>query len=93
MQATDDSTGMLCTLCCKHSRRPKKSVAGNAVRTDVPCHSITRQALVKHCQSESHVHTVKLEAALASLRVDGGIQMALQRVASAERKALIRALK
>ena len=84
---------MLCTLCRKHSRRPKKSVVGRAVWTDILCCSITRQALVKHSQSESHVDAVKLEAALSSSRVDSGIEMAFQCVVSAERKALIGALK
>ena len=38
----EDGTGMLCSLCRKHSRRPQKSVVGKAVWTDTPCRSITR---------------------------------------------------
>ena len=72
---------------------PKKSVVGKAVWTDVPCRSIRRQALVKHSQSESHTDAVKLEAALASARTDGGIERAFQRVVSAERKAMMGSLK
>ena len=93
MEITDEGAGMACFLCRKHSRRPKKSPMGRAVWTDIPCRSLTRQALVKHRQSESHVSAVKLEAALQSSRVDGGIEMAFQHVISAERKALIGALK
>ena len=93
MEVTDQGAGMVCSWCRKHSRRPKKSVVGRAVWTDISCRSITRQALVKHGQSESHASAVKIEAALQSSRADGGIEMALQRVVSAERKALIGAMK
>lgn len=93
MLSVEDGTGMLCSLCRKHSRRPKKSVVGKAVWTDTPCRSITRQALVKHSRSESHTDAVKLEAALGSARTEGGIERAFQRVVSAERKAMIGSLK
>ena len=75
----EDGTGMLCSLCHKHSRRPKKSVVGKAVWTDTPCRSITRQALVKHSRSESHIDGVKWEAVLGSARREGGIDRALLR--------------
>ena len=52
--STDGDGSMLCMLCRKHSRRPKKAVVGRAVWVDVPCRSITHQVLVKHSQSESH---------------------------------------
>ena len=90
---TDDRDGMLCSVCRKHARRPRKSFVGKAVWNDVPCRTITRQALVKHGQSESHIDALKLEAALSSSRVDGGIDMAFERVASAERKAMLGALR
>ena len=93
MQATDGDGGVLCTLCRKHSRRPKKAAVGRAVWVDLPCHSITRQALVKHSQSESHDSAMKLEVALCSSREDGGIETAFQRVVSEERKALIGAFR
>ena len=93
MTPTEDGTGMFCSLCRKHCRRPKKSVVGKAVWTDVPCQSVTRQALVKHSWSESHIDAMKMEAALCSSRTDGGIGMAFQRVISAERKAMIGSLK
>lgn len=89
MTPVKDGTGMLCSLCRKHSRRPQKSIIGKAVWTDIPCQSITRQALVKHSRSDSHTDAVKMEAALCSSRTDGGIEMAFQRVLSAERKAMI----
>ena len=90
---TDDKDGMLCCVCCKHARRPRKSIFGKAVCTDVTCRTITRQALVKHGQSESHIEALKLQAALSSSRVDGGIDMTFERVASAERKAMLGALR
>ena len=70
----------------KYSRRLRKSVIRRAVWTDAPCQLITRQALVKHSQSESHVEAVKMEATLCSSRGDSGIRMVFERVALAERK-------
>ena len=93
MVSVEDGTGMLCSLCRKHCRRPKKSVVGKAVWTDMPCQSITRQVLVKHSWSESHTDAVKLEAALCSAWTDCGIERAFQRVVSAERKAMMGSLK
>ena len=89
MLPTEDGMGMVCSLCHKHSRRPKKSVVVRAVWTDVPCQSITRHTLVKHSRSESHIEAVKMEATLRSSRADGGIRMAFERAVSAERKARI----
>jgi hypothetical protein len=66
---------------------------GKAIWTDVPCTSLTRQALVRHNKSESHVDATRIEATLRSSRKDGGIEMAFQRVVSAERKAMIGAIK
>ena len=93
MFSFEDSTGMLHSLCHKQSRRPKKSVVGKAVWTDVQCQLITRQVLVKHSQSESHTDAVKLEAALRLARTEGGIDRAFQQVISAERKAILGSLK
>jgi hypothetical protein len=90
---TQDGEGMLCLLCHKHNRRPKKCVVGKAIWTDIPCTSLTRQALVRHNKSESHVDATRIEATLRSSRKDGGIEMAFQRVVSAERKAMIGAIK
>ena len=64
MVPTNEGLGMICSLCRRHSRRPKRSVVGKAIWMDVPCQSITRQALVKHSQSESHVEAVKMETTL-----------------------------
>ena len=49
---------------------------------------------MKHSRSsESHIDAMKMEAALGSSRTDGGIEMAIQRVISTERKAMIGSLK
>ena len=90
---TEDGEGLFCSLCRKHSHRPQKSTVGKAVWTDVPCTSLTLQALVKHGKSASHTEAMKFEATASSSRVDGGIAMAFQRVVSAERKAMIGVLK
>ena len=47
---------------------------------------------MKHSQSESHIEAVRMETTLCSSREDGGIRMALERVASAERRAILYAL-
>ena len=75
MLPTEDGTGMVCSLCRKRSRHPKKSVVGRAVWTDIPCQLITRHALVKHSRSESHIEAVKMEATLSSSRADGRIRI------------------
>ena len=72
MVSVEGGTGMLCSLCHKHSRCPKKSADEKAVWTDVPCRLIARQALVKHGQSESHTDAMKMEAALSSARIRAG---------------------
>ena len=48
---------------------------------------------MKRSQSESHVEVLKMEVILCSSRGDGGIRMAFERVASAERKAMLGSLK
>ena len=88
-----DNDEMKCDLCCKHSWRPQKTGVGKAVWVDLLCTTITRQSLVKHNKSVSHIKAVKMEADLSSAQMDGGITMAFQRVVSAQRKAFIGALK
>ena len=88
-----EGEGMMCALCRKHNRRPRKVPVGKAVWVDLPCKNITRQSLVNHSRSASHQLAVSMEADLRSSRKDGGIEMALKRVVSAERKAFIGALK
>ena len=93
MVACDDGAGMLCSLCRKHNRRPKKVLVGRAIWVDLPCKNLTRQSLVGHGRSACHTLAITMEADLASSLRDGGIEMALDRVVSAERKAFIGALK
>ena len=78
---------------CDFSCRPQKIGVGKAVWVDLPCTTITRQSLVKHSKTLSHIKAVKMEADLSSAQTDGGITMAFQRVVSAQRKAFIGALK
>ena len=93
VEVSDDSGGMLCSLCRKHNSRPKKVLVGRAIWVDLPCKNLTRQSLVSHGKSQSHTLAMRMEADLASSRKDGGIAMALDKVISAERKAFIGALK
>ena len=62
---TEDRDGMLCSLCRKHCRRPRKSIVGKAVWTDEPRRMITRQALVKHGQRPRAVGTGPTDPAIA----------------------------
>ena len=89
----DDGSGMKCSLCRKHSHRPKSAGVGKAPWVDVACKSLTQQSVVKHSKSEVHLSAVRMEADLSSSRRDGGIAMAMQQVVSAQRKAFIGALK
>ena len=72
---TVNGNGMFCSLCRKHSRRPKKVAAGRATWVDLPC----RQSLKKHCESDSHRAAMEMECMLASSGKDGGIAMALEK--------------
>ena len=80
MTATEDHTGMVCSLCHKHCRWSNKSIIRKVVWNDVPCQSITWPALVKHSRSESDIDAMKMEAAIGSARTDWRIGMALKRV-------------
>lgn len=84
---------MLCSLCRKHSRRPKKTAVGKAVWIDLPCCNFVRQSLVRHSKTDHHVAALKLEASLVSSKRDGRITMAFEHVVSAERKAFLGYLK
>ena len=80
--------GMLCRLCRKHNRRPKKAVVGKITWVDIPCVTITQQSLKKHDTSFSHLEAKQLETQLCLSRKDGGIEQAFCVVESAERKAM-----
>ena len=67
--------------------------AGRATWVDVPCLNLTRQALRAHASSASHQSAVELEVNLASSKATGGIRQAFSHVVSAERKAMIRAMR
>ena len=95
LQVVDSANGdeMFCSLRRKHSRRPKRVAARRATWVDLQCKTLVRQSLKKHCESDSHRAAMEMECVLASSGKDGGIPMALEKVVSAERKALIGALK
>lgn len=88
---------MLCKLCRKHSRRPQNvpvgKAVGKAVWVDVQCITITQASLRRHESSNSHTEAKRLEAQLCMANEVGGIQQAFGSVQSAERKAMIGALK
>lgn len=87
------TNGMLCSLCRKHNRRPKKAPVGKTHWVDVPCATTTRQSLRRHESSRSHTEAVALETQLCLSRTNGGIAQSFEAVQSAERKAMISAMK
>ena len=42
----EEDSGMLCSMCRKHSRHPTKVAIGKAPWVDVPCKTLVRQSLV-----------------------------------------------
>ena len=93
VQQNPEGSGLFCKLCRKHSRRPKKVAIGRAAWVDIPCQTLTRQSLRKHASSDSHKDAVTLETQLCLSTRDGGISAALSTVQSAERRAMIGAMK
>ena len=84
---------MLCQLCKKHCKRPKRSILGTfgrkATWVDEPCTSFRLDSIVRHQRSESHSEAMKAEATLAGkssqrlLRPDENV------ATNSERKAFI----
>lgn len=81
---------MLCDLCIRHQRRPKKCVIGRAVWVDLPCSSIRRAACVAHKETESHKEACLFEAAASS--TSQGIEAGFVREEAVNRKAMIAAM-
>ena len=54
---------MLCDLCVRHQRQPKKSVPGKAVWVDVPCSWLVRESLTRHARSDTHKEAIAFEGA------------------------------
>ena len=88
-----EKKGMLCKLCIKHSRRPKKAVVGKTIWVDIPCTTLIRESLRRHECSQSHTDACVLETQLCLSRKDGGIQQSFAAIESAERKVMIAAMK
>ena len=93
VQVSVDGQGMFCKLCRKHSRRPKKVPVGKASWVDVPCVTLQQSSLKRHEASQSHNEAKALEVQLCISRDVGGIEQAFHTVESAERKAMISAMK
>lgn len=75
--------GMLCRLCRKHSRRPRKAIVGKS-----SCTTIIQHSLQRHETLLSHLEAKQLDAQLCLSGNDGGIEQAFADVESAERKAM-----
>lgn len=56
-------SGMECSLCIKHQRRPRKCVIGKAVLVVVPCTSFLRESLSCHGRSDAHKEAQVFERA------------------------------
>ena len=72
MVACDDGAGILCSLCRKHNRRPKKVLVGRAIWVDLTCKNLTRQSLVGHGSSACHALAITMEVDLASSQLHQG---------------------
>lgn len=81
---------MLCDLCIRHQRRPKKCIPGRAVWVDIPCTSIRRAACVAHKATDAHKEACLFETASSSTR--GGIEAGFVREEQVNRKAMITAM-
>ena len=78
--------GMLCSLCIKHQRRPKKCVPGRATWVDVPCTSFRRASLKNHQDSDNHAEAIIFETG-ASFTA-GGIEAGFVREEEVNRVAM-----
>ena len=85
--------GMVCLLCTKHGRRPKRVALGKAVWVDIPCVSVRLDVVQKHAASEIHREAIRIEMALAGKGTQRLIQPDANPVTSAEKKAFIGYLK
>lgn len=82
--------GMLCELCIKHQRRPKKCPAGRAVWVDIPCTSIRRASLSLHKDSDSHKEATVFET---TSKTTAGIEAGFIREEEVNRVALTASMK
>ncbi|WAR09066.1 hypothetical protein MAR_019024, partial [Mya arenaria] len=57
---------VICSLCIRHQRRPKKCPAGRATRVEVPCTTVRRQACKTLQDSDSHKEAVVFESTAAT---------------------------
>jgi hypothetical protein len=77
---------LLCSICKKHQRRPKKCIPGRAVWIDIPCSSIRKASLSLHKESDSHKEALLFDAAEAV--TGGGIEAGFVREEDVNRSAL-----
>lgn len=85
-----DEAGMFCSLCQKWNK-----VACN--RTGVwitkPCTSLRRDSILDHSRSKGHNDAIRAEKDAVQAKLRGGIVQAFTNVQSAQKKAVIGALK
>ncbi|XP_053385319.1 uncharacterized protein LOC128550389 [Mercenaria mercenaria] len=86
MTVSENGQGMLCSVCVKHQRRPKKCVPGKAVWVDIPCTSIRQSSLVFHKDSDSHKKALVFDVAEA--KTGGGIEACFMREEHVNREAM-----
>ena len=82
--------GVLCSLCIKHKTDQRNH---SGTWTKKPCSCIRRDVVERHSKSAMHKEAVEKEALLRQSARDGGIARALEKQVSAQRKAVVGAMK
>ena len=81
---------VLCSLCIKHKTDQRNH---SGTWTKKPCSCIRRDVVERHSKSAMHKEAVEKEALLRQSARDGGIARALEKQVSAQRKAVVGAMK
>ncbi|XP_060573920.1 zinc finger protein 862-like isoform X2 [Ruditapes philippinarum] len=82
---------MMCTLCIRHQKRPKKAAFGNATWVDKPCTWLVKDALRRHERSDSHDEARAFEA--GRLAPSNNVEAAVEEANSLHTKARVSAFR
>ena len=83
-------TGIMCLLCQRHSTKQRNGVG---TWTEKPCTLLRKDTLQRHKASSMHKEAEELESYRVASQHDGGIVSAFSSTISAQRKALVGAMK
>ena len=83
-------TGLLCSLCIKH-KTDQRNHAGTW--TTKPCTCIRKDVIARHSKSAMHREAIEKEMLYRQSSRDGGITRAFDRQVTAQRRAVVGAMK